>query len=62
MPQYKVRHQCDKTCNDCEYYSCDIFEDSFGTYIDEYCDRAQYGHVGQYSEPCKFFAQSRGND
>lgn len=55
MSQYIVKHQCDRTCANCDYYSFDIFEDSFGTYSEEYCEKGQYGHVNRYAEPCKFF-------
>ena len=57
MPQYTVRHQCDRTCANCEYYDWDIFEDSFGPYTEEYCTKGNYGHVGRYSEPCKDFKE-----
>lgn len=39
MGQYTVKHQRDRTCSDCKYYSPDIFEDSFGEWTDENCDK-----------------------
>lgn len=55
MPQYTVKHQCDRTCANCDYYSFDIFQDSFGPYSEEYCEKGQYGHVSRYAEPCKYY-------
>ena len=57
MSNYKVRHQCDRTCADCDYYDYQDREDSFGPVRDEYCDKGHYGHVGYYSEACKDFKE-----
>lgn len=58
MSQYTVKHQCDRTCANCEYYEFDIIEDSFGPYTEEYCSKGNYGHVGLYSEPCEDFKEA----
>ncbi len=58
MGQYEVKHQCDQTCANCEYYDWDIFEDSFWQYTEEYCEKGHYGHVSRYAEPCKDFKEN----
>lgn len=55
MGQYKVKHQCDKTCADCGYYERFDREDSFGPAKDEYCGKGRYDHVGQNSDACDSF-------
>lgn len=57
MSQYTVKHQCDRTCADCEYYDYEITWDSFGPIREEYCSKNHYGHVGWYSEPCEDFKE-----
>ena len=59
----KVRHQADKNCRDCEAFSVDIYEDSFGPYTEENCSKGRYTHVGYYSEACNAYQESvRPND
>lgn len=53
MSSYKVRHQADKICGYCSNYSCDTYEDSFGPYTEESCDKGHYGHVGYFAEACE---------
>lgn len=55
MPQYKVRHQCDRTCADCGHYDRDTFEDSFGPFTDETCAKSHYDRVGYFADACDDF-------
>lgn len=57
MGQYEVRHQTDKTCADCRYYTRDTFEDSFGPYIEETCDKGHYDRVGYSVNACEDFME-----
>ena len=52
------------TCINCEHYSWDLLEDSFGPYALEYCEKDQYPHVGMWKEPCEHFKerQTSGED
>ena len=61
MPGYTVKHQCDRTCQDCKHYEGDILEDSFGPYLSEYCKMGHYDNVGMYSKPCKDYRENRKN-
>lgn len=58
MSGYKVRHQCDKTCADCEFYEFEIVEDSFGHMREEYCSKNHYEYVGIHSEPCEDYKEA----
>ena len=57
MGQYEVRHQTDKTCGDCNHYNRDTFEDSFGPYTEESCDKGHYDRVGYSVDACKEFKE-----
>ena len=59
MADYKVRHQCDRTCADCEYYDFKIAFDEFGSYmLENFCAKNHYDYVGWYSEPCEDFKEA----
>ena len=62
MGQYKVRHQTDKTCADCIYYSSDTFEDSFGPFEDETCAMGHHRRVGYSVDACKDYMPKRTED
>ena len=58
MGGYKVRHQCDKICADCAWYSKDRREDSFGPYVSESCTKGHSRRVRQYAKACNDFRKS----
>lgn len=61
MGQYKVKHQCDRICAECEWYHKDRLEDSFGPYVEETCSKGHYKRVHQYADACRDFRQSKAH-
>lgn len=57
MGQYTVKHQRDRTCADCKFYDFNTFEDSFGEWTEENCDKGRLEYVNRYSEPCEDFEE-----
>jgi hypothetical protein len=57
MGQYEVRHQCDQTCADCDFYDCEVVWDSFGPVREEYCSKDHHDYVSFYSKPCEDFKE-----
>lgn len=56
MGQYQVRHQCDNTCGTCGFRVVDIYIDSFGEHIDQYCKKDNHT-VDQYTDACEWYSK-----
>lgn len=56
-----MEQQCEHTCGNCRNRVVDIYIDSFGEYVDEYCKKT-YRAVEPYHEACEWWRVDDDNE